>query len=66
MFDIKNGVELTKLYLKSDVILLADVFEKFFKISIDEYGINTLDCVTLPGYTWQCGMKYTDMKLQTR
>ena len=31
LFDIKNGEELTKLYCKSDVILLADVIEKFVK-----------------------------------
>ena len=30
-----------------------------------EDGINPLFCVSLPGYTWQCGMKYTDIKLQT-
>ena len=63
--NIKNGEELTQLYLKSDVILLADVFEKFIKISVEEYGINPLYCVSLPGYTWHCGMKYTDIKLQT-
>ena len=34
-------------------------------MSVEEYGINPLYCVTLPGYTWQCGMKYTDIKLQT-
>ena len=51
--------------MKSDVILLADVFEIFIKISIEEYGINPLYCVSLPGYTVQCGMKYTDIKLQT-
>ena len=62
-FNIKNG-ELTEKYLKSDVILLADVFEKFIKISIEEYRINPLYCVSLPGYTWQCGMKHTDIKLQ--
>ena len=37
-FNIKNGEELTQLYLKSDVILLADVSEKFIKISVEEYG----------------------------
>ena len=65
IFDIKNGEELTNLYLKTDVILLADVLEKFIKISIEEYGINTPYCVSLPGYTWQCGMKYSNIKLQT-
>ena len=64
-FNIENGEELTQLYLKSDVILLADVFEKFIKISVEEYGRNPLYCVSLPGYTWQCGMKYTDINLQT-
>ena len=64
-FIIKNGEELTQLYLKSDVTLLADVFEKFVKISVDEYGINPLYCVSLPGYTWLCRLKYTGINLQT-
>ena len=64
IFDIKSGEELTKLYLKSDVILIADV-EKIIKRSIEEDGINPLYCVSLPGYTWQCWMKYTDIKLRT-
>ena len=65
MFIIKSGKELTKLYLKSDVILLADVFEKFVKVSTEEYGINPLYCVSLPGYTYQYALKYTDIKSQT-
>ena len=65
IFNIKNGKELTELYLRSDVILLADVFEKFIKKSVEEYGINPLYCVSLPGYTWQCGLKYTGINLQT-
>ena len=65
LFDIKNGEELTKLYCKSDVILLADVFEKFVKVSTEEYKIIPLYCVSLPGYTYQCAPKYTDIKLQT-
>ena len=59
LFNIKDGGELTKLYCKSDVILLADVFEKFVKVSTKEYKIIPLYCVSLPGYTYQCALKYT-------
>ena len=48
---IENGQELTKLYLKSDVILLTCVFEKGIKVSINEFDNNPLYCVSLPGYT---------------
>ena len=41
------------------------MFEKFIKVSVNEYGINPLYCVSLPGYTWQCGLKYTRINLQT-
>ena len=64
-FNIKNGEELTQLYLKSDVLLLACIFEKFIKVSVNEYGIDPLYCVNLPGYTWQCGLRYTGNNLQT-
>ena len=64
-FNVKNGEELTKICLKSDVLLLACVFEKFIKISVEEYKINPPYFVNLPGYTWQCGLKYTGINLQT-
>ena len=64
-FNIKNVEELTQIYLKSDVLLLACVFEKFIKVSVNEFGINPLYCVSLPGYTWQCGLKCTGINLQT-
>ena len=41
------------------------MFEKFIKISNNEYGINPLFCVSLPVYTWQCGLNYTGINLQT-
>ena len=64
-FNFKNEEELTEIYLKSDVFLLACVFEKVIKVSFNEFGINPLYCVSLPGYTWECGLKYTGTNLQT-
>ena len=64
-FNIKNGEELAEIYLKSDILLLACVFEKFIKVSGNEFGINPLYCVSLPGYTWQYGLKYTGINLPT-
>ena len=51
--------------MKSVVLLLACVFEEFIEISVNVYDINPLYCVSLPGYTWQCGLKYTGINLQT-
>ena len=64
-FNIKDGKELTELYCKSDVLLLACVFEKFIKVSQNEFGISPLYFVSLPGYTWACGLKHTNIRLQT-
>ena len=64
-FNIKNGEVLTEIYLKSDVVLLTCVFEKFIKVSFNDFEINPLYCVSIPGYTWQCGLKYTGRNLQT-
>ena len=64
-FRIKTGRELTELCLKTDVVLLADVFEKFTKVSLNESKINPLYCVSLLGYTWESGLEYTGINLQT-
>ena len=61
IFDIKNGEELTNCYLKSDVILLADIFEKTIKTSTEEYGINPLYCVIL----FYCVIHYIVVYLAT-
>ena len=38
---------------------------KFIKVSNIEFGNITLYWVSLPGYTWHCGLKYTGITLQT-
>ena len=64
LFSFKYGEELTQLYLKSDVLLLACVFEKLIEVSLNEIDINTLFCASLPGYIWQWLLKYTGINLQ--
>ena len=41
------------------------MFEKFVKVSTEENGIDPLYCLSLPGYTYQGALIYTDIKLQT-
>ena len=60
---IKNGRELPMLYLKMDVLQLADVFENFVESSTREYKINPLYSYSLPGYTWKAGLKLTNIRL---
>ena len=60
-FSIENAKELTQLFLKSDVLLLACVFEKLIKVSVNEFGINPLHCVSLP----ECGLKHAGINRQT-
>ena len=40
------------------------MFENFIKVSIDQFDINPLYNVSSPAFTWQCGLKITDKRLQ--
>ncbi|XP_071124236.1 uncharacterized protein [Mytilus edulis] len=47
-----------------DVLILADAFEKFRKFFIKYHEIDPCYCYSAPGLTWQCGLKYTGIKLE--
>ena len=51
--------------MKTDIILLADDFEKFTKVSTKDQGIRPLYSICICSYTLQCCLKYTKIKLQT-
>ena len=53
------------LYLKSDVLLLVDCWRNFKKVIYNQYQIDPSYCFTTAGLTWQCGLKYTKIKLET-
>ena len=52
------------LYLKSDVLLLADVFEKFRNNSFKNYGLYPSHYFSVPGLSWDAMLKMTKIKLE--
>ena len=51
------------LYLKTDVLLLADVFEKFIKTCFDYYGLDSCHYFSSLGLSWDAMLKMTGIKL---
>ena len=63
-FSLKNMGEYHDLYLASDVLLLADVFENFRKTCLEYYKLDPCHYFTSPGLSWDAMLKMTDIKLE--
>lgn len=64
-FHLNSLGEYSDLYLKTDVMLLTDIFENFRDKAHKTYGLDPAWYYTMPGYTWNCMLKYTECKLET-
>lgn len=64
VFDIKNMLEYTNLYLKTDILLLADIFENFRESSVNLYGLDPARYYTTPGLSWDAMLKSTRVRLE--
>ena len=58
-FNCKTLGDYHDLYLKSDVTLLADVFQTFRKTCMEAYKLDPLHYYTAPGLSWDALLKYT-------
>ena len=65
IFKIKNLGEYHYLYLKRDVLLLTDVFEKFIKTCLDYYNLDPCNYFSAPRLSFDAMLKMTGLKLQT-
>ena len=63
-FKLRNMGEYHDLYLKSDVLLLADIFENFRKTCLEYYKLDPCHYFTSPGLSWDAMLKMTDIKLE--
>ena len=52
------------LYLKIDVLLLADVFEKFINTCLEYYGSDPCHYFSSPGMSWDAILKITGIELE--
>ena len=63
-FDSKNMGDYHDLYVETDVILLANVFESFRKVCLDNYGLDPAHFYTVPGLAWKACLKKTGVNLE--
>ena len=60
--DNKNLGDYHDLYVQSDTLLLADVFENFRNKCIEIYELDPAHFLSAPGLAWQACLKKTDVK----
>ena len=64
VFKMEHFQDYHNLYNKTDVLLLADVFESFRNICIKNYKLDPAHYYTAPGLAWDACLKMTGVKLE--
>ena len=63
-FKLKHLGEYHDLYVQSDTLLLADVFENFRNKCLEVYELDPAHFLSLPGLAWQACLKKPNTKLE--
>ena len=63
-FKMENMGDYHDHYLKKDVLLLADVFEKFIDTCLEFYALDSCHYFSSPGLSWDPVLKMTGMRLE--
>ena len=63
-FGMKTMKDYHDLYLELDVLLLADVFENFREVCLNNYKLDPAWYLTAPGLSWDAMLRVTGIKLE--
>ena len=63
-FGIRNMGEYHDLYRRTDVVLLANVFESFRQVCSENYGLDPLHFYMVPGLAWKACLRKTGVTLE--
>jgi hypothetical protein len=63
-FSMTSLGEYHDLYLKTDVLLLTDVFESFREVCLTQYELDPCHFYTSPGLSWSALLKKTEVQLE--
>ena len=64
IFKLNNLGDYHDLYVRSDTLLLADVFENFRDMCLKEYELDPAHFLSLPVLAWQACLKKTNAELE--
>ncbi|XP_073982716.1 uncharacterized protein [Rhodnius prolixus] len=63
-FECSTLGEYSDIYLKTDVLLLADVFQNFRNVTMETHKIDPAHYFTAPGMAWDAMLRLTGVKLE--
>ena len=63
-FNLNNLGDYHDLYVRSDTLLLADVFENFRNACLNNYELDPAQFISLSGIAWQASLKKTNVELE--
>ena len=60
----KNIMDYQDLYMKTDVLLLADVCQEFTNICHKYFKLDPFNSYTAPGFAWDAALKFSGVQLE--
>ena len=64
IFNFRKFRDFHDHYLKKDVLLLADVFERFITMCLKYYNLDPTHYFSAPGLSWDAMLKMTNIELE--